>query len=160
DRGRYSYDGILRTVLRLFLAAPPHVFVLRGNHEHYVDRDGKVQSPVRPAEAIESIAAVAPRDLLVAHMRLFDQLPSMLVFDKLLFVHAGIPREDTISAKLKSLSALNDAEIRLQMAWSDPSDADFVPLDLQRTNTRFAFGRMQFRGFMARVGCTVMVRGH
>ncbi len=60
DRGRYSYDGILRTVLRLFLAAPPHVFVLRGNHEHYVDRDGKVQSPVRPAEAIDTIAPVAP----------------------------------------------------------------------------------------------------
>jgi hypothetical protein len=160
DRGRFSYDGILRTVLRLFLAAPPHVFILRGNHEHYVDRDGRVQSPVRPAEAIDSIAAVAPRDLLLAHMRLFDQLPSVLCFERLFFVHAGIPREDTIGAKLKSLSALNDPEIRLQMAWSDPSDADFVPLDLQRSNTRFPFGRMQFRGFMTRVGCSVMVRGH
>ncbi len=46
------------------------------------------------------------------------------------------------------------------MAWSDPSDADYVPLELQRTNTRFAFGRMQFRSFMARVGCTIMIRGH
>src|SRR5262249_23159494 len=145
DRGLYSYDGILRTVLRLFLAVPPHVFVLRGNHEHYVDRDGRVQSPVRPAEAIDSIAHLRQPELLKAHLRLFDQLPSILIFDKILFVHAGIPREDTFNTKLKSLAALNEPEIRLQMAWSDPSDADFVPLDLQRTNTRFAFGRMQFR---------------
>jgi len=160
DRGRYSYDGILRTVLRLFVAAPAHVFVLRGNHEHYMERGGRVQSPVRPAEAIESIAAVAPRELLLAHMRLFEQLPSMLIFDRLLFVHAGIPREDTADARLKTLDGLNDAEIRLQMAWSDPSDADVVPLELQRSSTRFAFGRLQFERFMARVGCSMMIRGH
>ena len=46
------------------------------------------------------------------------------------------------------------------MAWSDPSDADFVPLELQKANARFPFGRMQFRAFMARMGCNVMVRGH
>jgi hypothetical protein len=160
DRGRYSYDGVLRTVLRLFLAAPPHVFVLRGNHEHYLERDGHVISPVRPAEAIDSIAAMAPRELLLAHMRLFELLPSMLVFDRLLFVHAGIPRQDTAAEKLRGLAGLNDAEVRLQMAWSDPSDADFVPLELQRSNTRFAFGRIQFRAFMARIGCSVMIRGH
>lgn len=160
DRGRYSFDGILRTVLRLFLAAPPHVFVLRGNHEHYLEHEGRVISPVLPAEAIESIARVAPRELLLAQMRLFELLPSMLVFDRLLFVHAGIPREDTAAAKLGSLGGLNDPQIRLQMAWSDPSDADFVPLELQRANARFAFGRRQFQAFMARIGCSVMIRGH
>ena len=70
------------------------------------------------------------------------------------------PGEDTIQKKLKSLANLNDPEIRLQMAWSDPSDADFVPLELQRANTRFPFGRMQFRSFMSRIGCSVMIRGH
>ncbi len=159
DRGLYSYDGILRTVLRLYLAVPPHVVVLRGNHEHYMERDGRVQSPVMPAEAIAAIAPVAPPELLHAQMRLFEALPSMLVFDRLLFVHAGIPREDTI-AKLKTLAMLNDPGVRLQMAWSDPSDADFVPLELQKSNARFPFGRMQFRAFMARLGCSVMIRGH
>jgi hypothetical protein len=160
DRGHHSYDGVLRTVLRLLLAAPEHVVVLRGNHEHYIHRNGRLSSPVMPAEGIESIAWRAPRELLVAHMRLFDALPSMLVFDRFLFVHAGIPREDTTADKLKSLGALNDPEIRLQMAWSDPSDADFVPIGLQRQSTRFPFGRMQFRSFMSRIGCSVMVRGH
>jgi hypothetical protein len=160
DRGHHSYDGVLRTVLRLFLAAPEHVVVLRGNHEHYMERNGRLQSPVMPAEGIESIAAIAPRELLLSQMRLFDALPSMLIFDKLLFVHAGIPREDTAADKLKNLGALNDADIRLQMAWSDPSEADYVPLGLQRQSTRFPFGKMQFRTFMARIGCSMLVRGH
>jgi hypothetical protein len=160
DRGLYSFDGVLRAVLRLFLAAPEHVFVLRGNHEHLLERDGRVLSPVRPAEAIDGIAFTAPRELLAAYMHLFDALPSVLVFDRFLFAHAGIPRDDTASQKLKGPASLNDPEIRLQMAWSDPSDADFVPLELQKSNTRFAFGRMQFRAFMARMGCTVMIRGH
>ncbi len=160
DRGRYSYDGILRTVLRLFLAAPAHVVVLRGNHEHYMERDGHVLSPVRPAEAIASIAELAPRELLLAHMHLFEQLPSVLLFDRLLFVHAGIPREDTFATRLQTLQGLNDAEVRLQMAWSDPSDAEVVPLALQKTSTRFAFGKLQFQSFMARVGCSAMIRGH
>src|SRR6185437_5131051 len=144
DRGLHSYDGILRTVLRLYLAAPPHVVVLRGNHEHYMERDGRVQSPVIPAEAIATISPCAPRELLLAHMRLFDALPSAFVFDRLFFVHAGIPRDDTIANKFKTLAALNDPGVRLQMAWSDPSDADFVPLELQRASARFPFGRLQF----------------
>jgi uncharacterized tellurite resistance protein B-like protein len=160
DRGQHSYDGILRAVLSIFLAAPDHVVVLRGNHEHYMVNGDRIESPVRPAEAIASIAAFAPRALLEAHMRLFELLPSMLVFDRMLFVHGGIPREDTAHQKLTSVAALNDPQIRQQMTWSDPSDADEVPLELQRSNARFPFGRAQFRRFMERIGCSTMIRGH
>src|SRR5262249_6680413 len=113
-----------------------------------------------PAEAIASIAHIAPRGLLDAHMRLFELLPSILVFDRTLFVHGGIPREDTARTKLTTLAALNDPEIRQQMTWSDPSDADEVPLELQRQNARFPFGRAQFKRFMSSVGCATMIRGH
>ena len=160
DRGHRSYDGILRTALRLFLAAPEHVFVLRGNHEHYMVVGDRIESPVRPAEAIHSISAIAPRALLDAHLRLFELLPSMLVFDRTIFVHAGIPREDTGAARLGSLAGLNDPELRQQMTWSDPSDADHVPIELQRANARFPFGRSQFKRFMARIACSTMIRGH
>lgn len=160
DRGRYGYDGILRTVLRLYLTAPEHVFVLRGNHEQYVERGGTLISPVWPAESLLSITPFSPKELPAAHMRLFDALPSVLVFERIMFVHAGIPREDTVTTRLHQLSALNDALVRYQMAWSDPSDADFVPLELQKANARFPFGRSQFDTFMAKVGCTAMVRGH
>ena len=55
---------------------------------------------------------------------------------------------------------MNDADIRFQMMWSDPSTADVIPADLQDQAARFAFGRMQFRAFMQRVGSHTMVRGH
>src|SRR5678815_3606259 len=35
DRGRFSYNGVLRTVMQMFLSVPDHVYVLRGNHEYY-----------------------------------------------------------------------------------------------------------------------------
>ena len=46
------------------------------------------------------------------------------------------------------------------MLWSDPSTADYIPDDLQAQNARFPFGKQQFEAFMARLGCSMMVRGH
>ena len=35
-----------------------------------------------------------------------------------------------------------------------------IPADLQDKSSRFAFGRLQFRAFMQRLGASTMVRGH
>jgi hypothetical protein len=94
------------------------------------------------------------------YMKFFEALPNMLLFDKTLFVHAGIPRDELIAERWKDLSSLNDTDIRFQMLWSDPSEADFIPADLQKKNARFPFGRLQFRSFMARLGTNTMIRGH
>ncbi|MBI5535389.1 MAG: serine/threonine protein phosphatase [Deltaproteobacteria bacterium] len=160
DRGKFSYNGVLRTVMQLSLAAPGHVFALRGNHEYYVELNGRVLAPVRPAEAMTSLQGIAANEVFGAYMKLFDALPGMLVFDKMLFVHAGIPREDTLAEKYKGLASLNDPEMRFQMLWSDPSEAEAIPLELQKSNARFPFGTHQFKSFMARIGCTTMIRGH
>ncbi|HEY4117377.1 MAG TPA: metallophosphoesterase family protein [Byssovorax sp.] len=160
DRGLRSYDGVLRGVLRVFLAAPDHVVVLRGNHEQYSAKGDRIESPMRPAEAIASIARFAPRALLEAHMRLFEVMPSSLALGPIFFVHGGIPRDETLRAKWSGLSTLNDPELRQQMAWSDPSDVDEVPDELQRSNMRFAFGKEQLRRFLHTVGCSTLVRGH
>ncbi|HZO14608.1 MAG TPA: metallophosphoesterase [Polyangiaceae bacterium] len=160
DRGRFSYSGTLRTVLQLFLNMPNNVFVLRGNHEFYVELRGRVVAPVRPCEAMDSIANVADNAVFKKYMELFQSMPSMLVFGDVLFVHAGIPRTDTFELKYKDLSSLNDPELRFQMMWSDPSEADVVPVELQRENARFPFGQKQFQHFMAKVGLKTMVRGH
>lgn len=160
DRGRFSYNGILRTVMQLFVTVPEHVYMLRGNHEYYVELNGRVYGGVRPAEAINSIQDIAPPEIFQDYMHLFEDLPNMLLFDKTIFVHAGIPRDDTIAKKWLDLSSLNDGDIRFQMLWSDPSDSEFIPLDLQKANARFPFGRRQFKSFMSRLGCNTMVRGH
>jgi len=160
DRGRYSYNGVLRTVLQLFMTVPDSVYVLRGNHEYYVELNGRIYGGVKPAEAINSLQDIAPREVFVKYMKFFESMPNMLLFDRTIFVHAGIPRDDTLASKWRGLESLNDSEIRFQMLWSDPSEAEHIPLDLQKSNARFPFGRRQFKSFMSRVGCTTMVRGH
>jgi hypothetical protein len=160
DRGRFSYNGVLRTVMQLFLHSPEHVYVLRGNHEYYLEYQGRIYGGVQPAEAINSLVGYMPKEMFEAYMRLFDSLPNMLIFDKTLFVHAGIPRDELLEERWVDLSSLNDPDIRFQMLWSDPSNADFIPKDLQAQNARFPFGRLQFQRFMRRLGGNTLIRGH
>lgn len=160
DRGRFSYNGVLRTVMQLFLAAPEHVFPLRGNHEYYIEYRGRIYGGVKPAEAINTLIGHVPGEVFQQYMLMFEEIPNMLFFDDLMFVHAGIPRDADIKKKLVDMSSLNDPELRFQMLWSDPSTADFIPDDLQAQNARFPFGRLQFEAFMRRLGCSMMFRGH
>ncbi len=160
DRGMFSYNGVLRTVMQLYLAAPDHVFPLRGNHEYYIEYRGRIYGGVKPAEAINTLIGHIPGEVFQEYMKMFEELPNMLFFEDLMFVHAGIPRDIDIKSKLVDMSSLNDPDLRFQMLWSDPSTADFIPDDLQAQNARFPFGKRQFEAFMARLGCSMMVRGH
>jgi hypothetical protein len=159
DRGRFSFDGVLRAALQLFVTLPDHVFLLRGNHEWLTWSGNYLVSNVYPAEALASIAGYAPVEMLEAYRQLFEHMPTSLLCDRTLLVHGGIPREDTLE-RYRDLASLNDPELRFQMMWSDPIHADRVAVEQQRSNPRFTFGREQFRAFMERVGMTTMVRGH
>ncbi|MEZ4402614.1 MAG: metallophosphoesterase family protein [Kofleriaceae bacterium] len=160
DRGRFSYNGILRTVMQMFVAAPEHVFVLRGNHEYYIEYRGRIYGGVKPAEAINTLVGHMPGEMFQAYMHFFDELPNVLLFDRTMFVHAGIPRDQAIDDHYVDLASLNHPDLRFQMLWSDPSSSDYIPDDLQEANARFPFGRLQFERFMHRLGVTMMVRGH
>jgi Calcineurin-like phosphoesterase len=160
DRGRFSYNGVLRAMMELFLAAPEHVFPLRGNHEYYIEYRGRIYGGVKPAEAINTLVNHVPGEVFAEYMKMFEELPNMLFFDDLMFVHAGIPRDADIKAKVHDFSSLNDSDLRFQMLWSDPSTADIIPEDLQAQNARFPFGKLQFEAFMQKLGCSMMVRGH
>jgi len=160
DRGRYSFDGVLRAALQLFVAIPDHVILLRGNHEWLTWLDNRIVSGVYPAEALASIVPHVPIEMLEAYRLLFEHMPTSFLCERTLLVHGGIPREDTLEAKYRDLSSLNEPELRFQMMWSDPGPIDHVPVDQQRKNPRFTFGRDQFRAFMERVGMQTMIRGH
>jgi hypothetical protein len=146
--------------MQLYLAAPEHVFPLRGNHEYYIEYRGRIYGGVKPAEAINTLIGHIPGEVFQEYMKMFEQMPNMLFFDDLMFVHAGIPRDTDIKARLADMASLNDPELRFQMLWSDPSTADRIPDDLQAQNARFPFGKKQFEAFMARLGCSMMFRGH
>lgn len=160
DRGRFSLSGTLRTAMQLLVKLPDEVFLLRGNHEYYVELDGKVLAPVRPCEAMDSISRVAKPEIFVKYMRLFEAMPNMLAYGQTFFVHGGIPRSETLRTQYDGLPSLNLWDLRFEMMWSDPSAADLVPDALQQESARFPFGRLQFQQFLARLGCTAMVRGH
>jgi hypothetical protein len=160
DRGMFSYNGVLRTVMQLYLSAPDHVFPLRGNHEYYIEYRGRIYGGVKPAEAINTLIGLVPGEVFQEYMKMFEEMPNMLFFDDLMFVHAGIPRDTDIKSKVTDMAGLNDPDIRFQMLWSDPSTADHIPDELQAQNARFPFGKKQFESFMARLGCSMMVRGH
>jgi hypothetical protein len=159
DRGLFSINGVLRTALQLFVTAPDHVIMLRGNHEYYVEVNGTMYGGVKPAEAINTLKPLLSIDVFRHYKVLFEEMPNMFFFDRFLFVHGGIPKDRLVKERWKDLSSLNDPDIRFQMMWSDPSTADVIPADLQDQASRFAFGRMQFRQFMQRVGARTMVRG-
>lgn len=160
DRGLFSLNGVLRTVMQLFVTAPDFVHVLRGNHEYFIEHEGKIYGGVRPAESINTLKPHLPMEAFRHYMRLFNELPNVLLFDRIVFVHGGIPRDRLVKQRWKDLSSFNDPDLRFQMLWSDPSVADVIPADLQDKSNRFAFGRLQFKAFMQRIGASALVRGH
>ncbi len=160
DRGLFSLNGVFRTVMQLFVTAPDHVFFLRGNHEYFVEHQGNIYGGVKPAESINTLKPHVPIDVFRRYSQLFELLPNVLFFDDMMFVHGGIPRDRLLKERYKDLSSLNDADLRFQMMWSDPSAADVIPAELQDKSARFAFGKLQLRAFLQRVGCRTLVRGH
>jgi len=160
DRGRFSFDGVLRMAMRLFVTVPNAVYFLRGNHEYYLEHQGRILAPVRPAEGMMGLQGIASDAYFREYMQMFEALPTSLAFDRFFFVHAGVPRDASLAEKWTDLSSLNDPELRFQMMWSDPSDTEVVPDELQQKAARFGYGSHQFRNFLARIGCDVMVRGH
>jgi Calcineurin-like phosphoesterase len=160
DRGIFSLNGVLRAALLLYLTAPEHVIVLRGNHEFFIEHNGTVYGGVKPSEAIDTLKPHVPMDVFRDYIALFESLPNMLLFDRTLFVHAGIPRDRTFKERFKDLASLNDSEIRFQMMWSDPSTADVIPAELQEQSARFSFGKLQAQHFLQRIGCHTLIRGH
>ncbi len=161
DRGMFSYHGVLRAAMELFVREPEHVVMLRGNHEYYFQHKGQVYGGVKPAEAINTMKPHVPsQQVFHEYMAMFDMLPNMLLFEGFLFVHGGIPRDRLIKERYRDLSSLNDDDIRFQMMWSDPSTADVIPAALQEQSARFPFGRLQSQAFLQKLGCHTLVRGH
>lgn len=160
DRGMFSYQGVLRSVLQVFAKAPDHVYLLRGNHEYYIEHQGRVYGAVRPSEAMDTLKPHLSEDVFQHYVRLFEAMPNTLLFEKFMFVHGGIPKDLTLKNQYQGLSSLNDWDIRFQMMWSDPSSADVIPAALQDQSARFPFGKLQCQAFLQRLGCHTLFRGH
>jgi hypothetical protein len=144
DRGRFSYNGVLRTVMQIFVAAPDHVYVLRGNHEYYIEYKGRIYGGVKPAEAINTLVGYMPGEMFEAYMQFFEQIPNVLLFDRTMFVHAGIPRDRDDGERFTDLSALNDPICGSRCCGAIRRAPTTSPTSCRPQNARFPFGRLQF----------------
>jgi len=162
DRGKFGFEGVLRLALRMMAAAPDHVYMLRGNHEDFFvdEQNDHVDSAVRPAESIAAFREVAPSVLLRSYRDLFNALPHVLLFGRILFTHGGIPADGVVENADRDLPSLNEPMTAFQMRWSDPSIVDVIPRKLQSETYRFGFGRLQAQAFLQQLGCHTIIRGH
>lgn len=161
DRGRYSFDGVMRCILKLLLAYPRYVYVLRGNHEWYRLNEGTVVPAVWPAEGYAALRAANAWREAEEYRQLFEALPHYLFFGQLLFVHGGAPPDTNLKARAPDMASLNDPELRMLALWGDPSSADVIPATLQHKKTmRFSYGKLQLQNFLESLGCHTLIRGH
>jgi hypothetical protein len=159
DRGQFGLEGVVRTLVRLFVDFPEHVIPLVGNHEWLLERGGRFVSAVAPADSVDTWAPLLPHEYFSTAKTFFDQLPSVVLADRTVFLHGGLPRQRWLES-WTGLAAFNRPEVRLDLCWSDPVQIPEVPRKIQEQNQRFAFGMGQFVSFMETVGGRLLVRGH
>ncbi len=160
DRGKFGLEGVMRGALQLFLAMPEHVVIIRGNHEYFIDYNERIFAGVKPSETLSTLQPHVPLSFLRNYVALFEELASVFLFDRVFFVHGGIPRDHTLRERYTDLSSLNDDKLRFEMLWSDPARAEVVPMKLQNQTARFSFGRQQTKAFLHNMGCHTLIRGH
>jgi hypothetical protein len=156
DRGIYSFNGILRTVMQVFVTAPDHVYVLRGNHEYYLEYKGRIFGGVKPARRWRrSRRTCRPR----------CSRPTACCSRTCRRRSCATARR---SSRRPAARRRFDARYRDQSTstipscfrmWSDFAQVEAVAVEEQRQNARFSFWRAVSR-VHERAGMTTMVRGH
>lgn len=161
DRGRFSFDGVMRCVLKLLITYPRYVYALRGNHEWYRYNEGRVLPAVWPAEGYAALTGAGAWQQVEEYRQLFEALPHFLLFEQFCMVHAGAPPDNHLKTGFDDLSALNNPDLRMLALWGDPSTADVIPVSLQHKKTmRFSYGKSQLQYFLETMGCHSVIRGH
>ncbi|MBN2532662.1 MAG: serine/threonine protein phosphatase [Spirochaetales bacterium] len=166
DRGARTLDGIMPLVLKLVIEYPERVIVLRGNHEHFVlNKEGIVESAVRPCETITFWKNYLSEDFFKAYMNFFEQLPLMAFFSNgIVVVHGGIPPAGVLEkihllSDFNNLDDLDTKRLRYSVLWTDPGEAEDFPINLKAI-FHAPFGKKQFSHFMNKIGARLLVRGH
>ena len=151
----------MRTAIELFVNVPEHVYVLRGQ-PRVLRRctTAAIIGGVSPAEAIDDLKPHVPLEVFARVQAPVRGDAATCSVRSHLFVHAGIPRDELIQQRWRDLSSLNDAEIRFQMMWSDPSERRLHPARAAEQTARFPFGRRSSSELHGAARHHTMIRGH
>lgn len=162
DRGLYSLE-VLEFVLQLYLDNPGRVVLLRGNHES----DGLPAVYGFLAECVSRLGNFPGRRVFEAACDLFPALPlaavcrcpSGAVFAVHGGVAAGLSAADIAGVDRFSVTDSGQDATADAVLWSDPSPTDTDGPNTDRGCGDF-FSEATARGFLASVGCCLLVRAH
>lgn len=157
DRGAYSAE-VYYTVLRLKLAFPEQIVLLRGNHEGTADllaspHDLPMQFQFRFKESWK-VAYAKVREL-------FGYLyNAVLVEGRCLMVHGGLsPNISSIQDLARAHMKHPEQEFLEDLLWNDPNDMVKEVLYSPRGAGKL-FGKSVTEKVLRKLGVNVLVRGH
>ncbi len=161
DRGTpEGQASVLAAVLRLKLAAPERVILLRGNHE---PPPGLEPSPHDFPIALIRLCPDKAGELYEEARLLFDTMPhAALVRGWALLVHGGVPTS-TIEGEdeLQILGGADDnREALVEILWNDPSDAVEWRSPNYHRGIGYLWGPRVTAEAMQRLGVKFIIRGH
>jgi diadenosine tetraphosphatase ApaH/serine/threonine PP2A family protein phosphatase len=157
DRGARSTE-VYYTILRLKLAFPEQIILLRGNHEGPEDlmaspHDLPLQFQVRFKENGRAVYSKV-RELFAC---LYN---AVLVEERYLMVHGGLSPEITRAQDLANANATHPAKDFLEdLLWSDPNDMVRNVLYSPRGAGKL-FGKSVTEKVLQKLDVKILIRGH
>jgi hypothetical protein len=157
DRGAHSAE-VYYVVLKLKLAFPDHVILLRGNHEGPEDllaypHDLPMQFQLRFQK--DGTAVYAKTRVLFTYL-----YNAVLVEERVLMVHGGLsPKINSIQDVARAHILHPENEFLEDLLWGDPSDMvqDGVP---SPRGAGKLFGKSVTERVLAKLNAQILVRGH
>jgi protein phosphatase len=152
DRGAHSAE-VYYAVLRLKLAFPEQVILMRGNHEGPADLMASPHDlPMQFQRRFEEKGAVAYAKTRELWNYLYN---AVLVEERYLMVHGGLPPKLNSTKDL----AYPEKEFLEDLLWSDPEDMvqDAYP---SPRGAGQLFGKKVTENILRKLGVKILVRGH
>lgn len=156
DRGKKDI-ATMEAVMKLKMAYPENVVLLRGNHE---ESDANAYYGLL-VSLIEKYGNEKGVEIHKKYNEMTKNMPGVVVTaNGIIGTHGGVPSQD-----ISSLRDLNNEEVLEHMRWNDPSESiserERNPRDFRKTDKPYTlFGSSSFERFIKKIGAKVMVRGH
>jgi diadenosine tetraphosphatase ApaH/serine/threonine PP2A family protein phosphatase len=157
DRGPYSAE-VYYTVLRLKLAFPEQVVLLRGNHEGPEDLTASPHDlPMQFQDRFKENGKAAYSKVCELFTYLYN---AVLVEERCLMVHGGLPPNvNSIQDLARAHLTHPEKEFLEDLLWSDPNDMVKTVLRSPRGAGKL-FGRRVTETVLNKLGVKILIRGH
>jgi protein phosphatase len=157
DRGPYSAE-VYYTILKLKLAFPKQVVLLRGNHE------GPEDLMASPHDLPKQFQARFKDNGSEAYSKVRELFPylynAVLVEERCLLVHAGLsPNINSIQDLARAHLTHPEQDFLEDLLWSDPNDMVKTVLNSPRGAGKL-FGKSVTETVLNKLGVKVLIRGH